>query len=154
MSGGREPQRFQIETPAGPVQLLNVHLSTIREGLEGLRDEGWRGLPRFAANRDEAARQSRMARERTRHDRVPLVVLGDFNLPIESAIYRDNWGDLHNAFSDCGRGFGYSKFTDWFGIRIDHVLMSPHWRCADARVLSSPYGGDHAPLVVDLVLLN
>ena len=88
----------------------------------------------------------------TEPDRI--VVAGDFNLPVESAIYRANWGDLRNAFSNCGRGFGHTKFTSLFGIRIDHVLTSDPWRCADARVLPSPYGGDHAPLVVDLVIRN
>src|SRR5262245_24820101 len=32
-SNGREPYRFAIETPLGRLQLLNVHLETIREGL-------------------------------------------------------------------------------------------------------------------------
>jgi vancomycin resistance protein VanJ len=153
-SGGRVPQRFEIEAPDGRFQLLNVHLTTIRGGLEGLQDEHWAGLSRFAGNREQASVQSRLARGRARDAKEPLLVVGDFNLPVESAIYRENWGDLHNAFSDCGRGFGHSKFTRWFGIRIDHVLMSGQWRCGSARVLSSPYGGDHAPLVVDLVLLK
>jgi endonuclease/exonuclease/phosphatase (EEP) superfamily protein YafD len=110
-------------------------------------------LPQFAANREESRRESRSARAKIgRSPSAPFVVAGDFNLPVESAIYRADWGDLGNAFSMCGRGFGHTKFTGLFGIRIDHVLMSAQLRCVDARVLSSPYGGDHAPLVVDLVI--
>jgi vancomycin resistance protein VanJ len=150
-SGGHEPNRFEIATPTGHIQLLNVHLETIRSGLEALRVEGWSGLVHFADSREGVALESRAARERTRRSAEPLVVTGDFNLPIESAIYRNNWGDLQNAFSACGRGFGHTKFTSLFGIRIDHVLVSEQWRCMDARVLPSPYGGDHDPLVVDLV---
>jgi vancomycin resistance protein VanJ len=153
-SGGHDPDRFEIETPLGRLQLLNVHLGTIRGGLEALGAQQWRALPQFAYNREESALESRAARERTRGGTAPIVVAGDFNLPVESAIYRANWGDLRNAFSSCGRGFGHTKFTSLFGIRIDHVLTSDQWRCADARVLSSPYGGDHAPLVVDLVIRN
>jgi endonuclease/exonuclease/phosphatase (EEP) superfamily protein YafD len=133
---------------------LNVHLQTIRGGLEALGVQQWRALPQFAHNREEAASESRAARERTKGGTEPMIVAGDFNLPVESAIYRANWGDLRNAFSSCGRGLGHTKFTSLFGIRIDHVLTSNQWRCADARVLANSYGGDHAPLVVDLVIPN
>jgi vancomycin resistance protein VanJ len=150
--GGHEPDRFEIEAPMGRFQLLNVHLGTIRGGLEALNDRGWRALPELAFNREESSIESRAARGRTARGSEPIVVAGDFNLPVESAIYRASWGDLQNTFSSCGRGFGHTKFTSLFGIRIDHVLTSDRWRCADARVLVSPYGGDHAPLVVDLVL--
>jgi vancomycin resistance protein VanJ len=150
--GGNEPDRFEIESPIGRFQFLNVHLGTIRGGLEALRAGRARALPQFADNREQSALESRAARERTRRGTEPIVVAGDFNLPVESAIYRVNWGDFRNAFSSCGRGFGHTKFTSWFGIRIDHVLTSDEWRCTDARVLDSPYGGDHQPLVVDLVI--
>jgi hypothetical protein len=150
-NGGHGPNRFAIDTPTGRIQLLNVHLETIRSGLEALSADGWRGLVNFSRNRESAALESWTARERTRHDAEPLVVAGDFNLPVESAIYRTHWGDLRNGFSSCGLGFGYTKFTKVFGIRIDHVLISDQWRCVDARVLSSPYGGDHAPLIVELI---
>lgn len=147
-----EPMRFTIEGPSGRFQLLNVHLETIRGGLGALRAEGWQGLPQFAVNRDESRLESQAARERSKRSTEPLIVAGDFNLTVESAIYRASWGDLTNAFSRCGRGFGHTKFTGLFGIRIDHVLVSEHWACTDARVLSTRFGGDHAPLVVDLRL--
>lgn len=148
-----QPDRYEIDTPIGRFQLLNVHLSTIRDGIEALRDNGWGALPRFADNRAKSARQSRAARRRIEQGVVPTVIAGDFNLPIESAIYRTDWRDLQNVFSHCGRGFGHTKLTRAFGIRIDHVLTTDHWQCVDARVLTSPYGGDHAPLIVDLLLL-
>jgi hypothetical protein len=150
--GGGEPIRFEIDAPTGSFQLLNLHLETIRGGLEVLRSGGWNALSQFASSRGDAMRQSRAARDKTRRGVESLLVAGDFNLPVESAIYREDWGDLTNAFSRCGRGFGHTKSTRLFGIRIDHVLMSNHWTCTNARVMSSPYGGDHAPLIVDLRL--
>jgi len=143
---------FEIDTPIGRFQLLNIHFPTVRSGLEALRAGGFRALPQFLNNRNEAEIQSGRARDRIRGGMLPIVVAGDFNLPVESAIYRTHWGGLRNAFSDCGRGFGHTKFTSLFGIRIDHVLTSYQWACADARVVRSPYGGDHAPLIVDLVM--
>ena len=147
-----EPLRFTIEGPTGRLQLLNVHLDTIRGGVNALAARGWRGLPEFAFNRDESKLESQAARDRVNLSTEPLIVAGDFNLPVESAIYRASWGDLTNVFSRCGRGLGHTKFTQLFGIRIDHVLTSDHWTCTEARVLSTSFGGDHAPLVVDVRL--
>lgn len=147
-----EPVRFEISTAFGRFQLMNVHPETVRGGLEAIRHDGWAGLSVLAHNRVEARRQSEAARGRLHSVTTPFLVAGDFNLPVESEIYKANWGELRNVFSSCGRGFGYTKYTSVYGIRIDHVLASGQWECTDARVLASPYGGDHLPLVVDLRL--
>jgi len=145
---GFEPMRFEIQTPTGTFQLLNVHLETIRDAITGLGGSEW--STHFTANRTEARRQSMRARARLSGVKVPVIVAGDFNLPEESVIYGTVWGDLLNAFGACGRGFGYTKFTLAFGVRIDHVLAPADWHCARAYVLASPYGGDHAPLIAEL----
>jgi len=144
---GRQPIKFRVDSPGGSFQLLNVHLPTIRAGLEGFAPQT---AGSFESNRIDAREQSASARSRVSDPRVPLIVAGDFNLPVESAIYRASWGDLVNVFSSCGRGFGHTKFTDAFGIRIDHILVSASWECTDADVLSPAEDGDHAPLVVAL----
>jgi endonuclease/exonuclease/phosphatase family metal-dependent hydrolase len=147
---GRQPLRFLINSPAGSFQLLNVHLPTIRDGLEW--PSGLRMSSKFHANRNDAAKHSMSARARVRDLTDPLLVAGDFNLPVESAVYRASWGDLVNVFSACGRGLGGTRFTGLFGLRIDHIVASPQWACTDARVLASPYGGDHAPVIAALRL--
>src|SRR4029079_7248164 len=119
-----------IDTPLGRLNLLNVQLETIRDGLESILVDKFRGIPAFNANRAEAGYEALLAREWSRRGVGDLIVAGDFNMPVESAIYREHWGDLRNAFSVCGQGFGHTKLTSWFGIRIDHVLMDGHWRCA------------------------
>lgn len=149
---GTAPLRFELDTPGFRFEVLNVHFSTIRTGVEALAAERVEGLKDFAFNRSKAAEDSRAARARISRSSAPLIVAGDFNLPVESRIYREYWGEFENAFSSCGRGFGHTKFTWLFGIRIDHVLMSPHWSCTDARVLPIVFGGDHAALIVDLSL--
>lgn len=145
---GFEPMRFEIQAPTGTFQLLNVHLETIRGAITGPGQRDW--SRHFTANRTEARRQSMRARARVRGVNLPVIVVGDFNLPEESVIYRTVWGDLLNAFGSCGRGFGYTKFTLAFAVRIDHVLAPADWHCASAYVLASPYGGDHAPLIAEL----
>jgi endonuclease/exonuclease/phosphatase (EEP) superfamily protein YafD len=50
-----------------------------------------------------------------------------------------------------GWGYGYSKFTRWHGLRIDHVLADDNWRVANSYV-ADDHGGDHRPVVANLVL--
>ena len=71
--GGHEPDRFEIDAPIGRFQLLNVHLGTIRGGLEALRDGSWHALPLFDGNREEASarisRRSSASHARNRANR-------------------------------------------------------------------------------------
>jgi len=149
--GGRVPLRLDVDSPAGRFQLLIVHFETVRGGLNALRDFGPNGIESFDRNRLDARTESAAARARL-HSSRPFIIAGDFNLPVESAIYKQYWGDLRNLFSRCGRGFGQTKFTPLYGIRIDHVVASNEWECTDAQVLSSPYDGDHRAVVVDVQL--
>jgi endonuclease/exonuclease/phosphatase (EEP) superfamily protein YafD len=75
-------------------------------------------------------------------------VAGDFNMPIESAIYRRDWADFHNAFSEAGFGWGWTKWTRLFGVRIDHVLSRDGLVCTRAWI-GGKTGSDHRPLVAD-----
>lgn len=95
--------------------------------------------------------ESSLAREWAQRSKLPQLVMGDFNIPDDSVIFRHFWGDYGDANLQCGGGYGYTKFTDWFGIRIDHVLFDSRWECIDAQVGES-LGGDHQPLIVDLRL--
>ena len=84
-----------------------------------------------------------------------MILAGDFNMPVDSTIYRDVWNRYANAFSTSGFGFGHTKHTDvrgWrFGIRIDHILTGPGWWPKRCRV-GPDIGSDHLPLLVDLVV--
>lgn len=138
--------RYTVRTPAREVQLLNLHLETVREGLQALRHEGWRGVQVMNDNLAQRDLESNMALAWARQAGDPLIVAGDFNMPVESAIYRRYWSGFANAFSRTGWGFGYTKATRWHGIRIDHVLGGPGWQPLAAR-LADNLGNDHRPLV-------
>jgi vancomycin resistance protein VanJ len=83
-----------------------------------------------------------------------VVVAGDFNMPTDSAIYRECWSNLSNAFSKSGFGFGYTEWPTvggWrFGIRIDHILTGPRWRPQRCWV-GPDVGSDHLPLLADVL---
>lgn len=93
--------------------------------------------------------ESMLARQFVREAGDPVIVTGDFNMPVESALYRRDWADLDNAFHAAGWGTGATKHTRWHGIRIDHVLAGPGWRAVRA-VVGPDLGGDHHPMVADL----
>jgi endonuclease/exonuclease/phosphatase (EEP) superfamily protein YafD len=139
--------RYTLDTPGGPVQLVNLHLETPRKGLEGvLRGSG----DRVESNAISREIESRVTSRWAAQGQLPLLVAGDFNLPVESRIYRESWGGFTNAFSRAGRGFGFTRFNGWIRVRIDHVLAGPGWR-VDRAFVGPDVGSDHRPVVVDLV---
>jgi vancomycin resistance protein VanJ len=102
-------------------------------------------------NTDIRGIEAGLAREWVAPGTGPLVVLGDFNTPIESVFFRDQWGDLTDAFSVAGVGFGITKYNGWIGARIDHVLTSDDWH-VDRAVVDAQQLSDHRALIVDLTL--
>jgi len=140
--------RFLLDGPRGPIRAANLHLETPRKGFEGLMSGDRR---RMENNTEIRGIEAKLAREWVTAGAGPLLVLGDFNTPVESAFFRDEWGDLTDAFSVAGTGLGVTKHNGWIGARIDHVLASDEWHVdhafVDDRKLS-----DHSALIVDLTL--
>lgn len=146
---------YRIEAPVGVFYVMNVHLATVREGISGFRHFFFGGRETMRESTELRAWESSIAREWSRRAKGPLLVAGDFNMPEESSIYKESWGDLGNAFDACGSGFGYSKETVVkhveFGTRIDHVLFDDHWTCHEAH-LGPEIGSDHRGMVAALTL--
>jgi endonuclease/exonuclease/phosphatase family metal-dependent hydrolase len=140
--------RFVLDGPRGPIRLGNLHLETPRKGLEGLLE---RDLRRLRMNTEIRDVESHLARQWVEQGAGPLLVLGDFNTPVESRILRRHWSHLTNAFSVAGTGFGLTKHNGWIRVRIDHVLASDEWHVDRAQLGSETYS-DHRPLIVDLRL--
>ncbi|HET9984121.1 MAG TPA: endonuclease/exonuclease/phosphatase family protein [Longimicrobiales bacterium] len=138
--------RYALRLPGGTVHLTNLHLETPRKGFEAVMRGSLRGL---SGNTELRGIESRLARRWAERDGGPVLVAGDFNTPVESRIYRAAWGDLANAFSAAGRGFGYTRHNGWIHVRIDHVLAGRGWRVLRA-VVGDDVGSDHRPLVVDV----
>ena len=138
---------YSIQHPAGGFGLANVHLETPGKGLEPLRYGGETSrLVRNVMLRDVGSR--RAGRWIIGQHFEPLIA-GDFNLTVESAIYRSYWDGCPNAFSRAGRGFGWTRVLKRFAARIDHVITCGTWTATWAEV-GPDLGSDHRPLVVDL----
>jgi len=143
--------RYRTAAEGLSLTLLNVHLETPREGFEAF-GRGWSAGMAAVARVDRLRRlESRLARDLLGSSPDEgVAVAGDFNMPVESAIYRDSWSDLANAFSEAGLGLGHTKATRWFGTRIDHVLANRLLTPVRSWVGPS-VGGDHRPVVADFV---
>jgi vancomycin resistance protein VanJ len=143
--------RFRVETTDGEIVLVNLHLPTPRPGIETAIGTKLQDLSELRRIIEIRAAASRAARTWIGESSSNMILAGDFNMPVESRIYRDNWSGFSNAFSRMGLGWGTTKQTRWFGIRIDHILFMPAWRCRKAWV-GPTMGSDHRPLVADLVM--
>ena len=147
LGGSSDAVRYTIAAPGRSFAFTNVHLETPRKGINmAVEQENEQVLE---DNTSLRKLESRLAREWADKARGPLLVAGDFNMPVESAIYRASWGDLTNAFSAAGNGFGLTKHNGWIRVRIDHVLAGDGWRVVGAR-LGRELVSDHVPVIVDL----
>lgn len=138
---------------AGPLRIGSVHLATPRHALDTFRDLSELPSRGPLVERNQALRdaESAAARDWLGGPTDVTMIVGDFNLPVESTIYRRHWGDFVNGFSRAGIGAGYTKYTRLFGVRIDHVLLGAQTDARRVRV-GPGLGSDHRPLIADLVV--
>jgi len=138
---------YRLRAGSRTINLGVLHLETPRKGLEQLRY----GAKISAMERNVLVREvgSRRLSRWFREQSDSLLIAGDFNMPVESTIYRSYWRQCDNAFSRVGHGFGWTRVLPHFSIRIDHVLSCGGWRALRA-VVGPDLGSDHRPLIVDL----
>ncbi len=143
-----------IETPGGKVHVQCLHLYTLRNGLDAVISQKWKGAPeleRVTAIRNE---ESKISADFARTSDAPAIVVGDFNMTCDSTIFDRDWKDWHDAFSLRGFGLGHTFSSRKIGLRIDHVLVSStSWHVRSCRV-GPDLHGQHRPLVAELVLLG
>ncbi|NWH05049.1 endonuclease/exonuclease/phosphatase family protein [Desulfobacter latus] len=80
------------------------------------------------------------------------ILAGDFNLTIDSTIYRTYWRNYDNSFLKKGIGFGHTKKTKInifkYTSKIDHILSTSDFR--PVRTWIGPdFGSDHLPLIAE-----
>ena len=146
-------------TPYGDILVYAVHLPTARYGLENMLDRkiglNFKKLGYLVAETQKRSHVSQNARMAIETNKLPLVIAGDFNMPAESAIYRQHWGEFRNAFSASGWGYG---FTFWgfhkgipLPIRVDHIITGFGITPLDCKI-GPDIGSDHRPIFAKLEL--
>jgi vancomycin resistance protein VanJ len=141
--------RYDLETPAGLVTLFNIHLASPRDGLEEAARAAWQSAAQLQAGSELRWLQSENLARQAAGVSSPLLLVGDFNTPPESAIFRRIWSSYADAFSAAGWGWGYTYLGHTARVRVDHILVSPGWRC-DRCWVGPDVGSKHRPVLADL----
>lgn len=137
---------YTLDLGGRPIRVTNVHLETPRAGFELVRSGRLRaGIPKVSEK--SILRGIELKRAATWAEDIagPQIVLGDFNTPPESRLYRREWSHWRNAFSVAGRGLGGTRLNGWIRARIDHILVNGDWRVLEAWV-GEDVGSDHLPV--------
>ncbi|MEO7363360.1 MAG: endonuclease/exonuclease/phosphatase family protein, partial [Gemmatimonadaceae bacterium] len=81
---------------------------------------------------------------------APVLIGGDFNLPVESTIFRTYWSKFIDAFEARGNGLGWTKTEGrWLRIRIDHLLTTDAGPKPIRVVVGDGFLSDHKPVIAD-----
>lgn len=147
-------------TPYGEITFCTVHLPSPRYGLQHILD---RHTGISLARADLLVRETLHRAETARKVRgaIPsgadVIILGDFNMPQESAMYRPIWGGYANAFDEVGSGYGHTERARIggipIGVRIDHVLTGAGVVPQLCEV-GPDIGSDHLPVIADLAIVG
>jgi endonuclease/exonuclease/phosphatase family metal-dependent hydrolase len=140
---------YRLITPIGPVSLINVHLSSPHAALDALRAFDPTVPQQLDYNTRCRMSESATIQSFANNLGEPVVILGDFNTPRESAVYKQYWNTFTNAFTSDGFGFGSTHVSAKSSVRIDHILLTPGWAARDC-FLGQAAGSPHKPLVADL----
>lgn len=133
---------FEIEhSGAGKLRLVAVDLSASDDPTDGF---GLRAL--ISGERRDQLRKTVESRQALniaarkfvdeQRDSSPMIVMGDFESPVDATQFEKSWAGWTNAFDERGRGYGFTapNRTPWYWpegtpwLRVDHVLLSPEWK--------------------------
>jgi vancomycin resistance protein VanJ len=154
--------RCVVGAPSGDLGFCCIHLLSPRSGLEQVLDQGTILAPVRSRTLREVIEWRRWESEELKQwiddFQRPTIIAGDFNMPVDSAIYRDMWSSFANAFDAAGLGFGYTKLTSkrgWsYGARIDQILYNAgSFSCCNCWV-GPDVGSDHFPLFADILTVR
>ena len=160
--------RCRMRVGAAQVAVYNVHLKTPRWSLNefrAARKRPWRLLQAVQYLHENVAQRLLQASTLQGHlsrERGAVILAGDLNAPESSRVLitlKD--AGLRDAFSERGRGYGYTyghlllKYRlPWFRVswmRIDHIMVNAGFETRSCRT-GSGEASDHRPVIADLVL--
>lgn len=140
---------YELQAPGGKVYVVNLHLMSPHQVLEGVLDRHPEARVELEANSGVRLAEAGVVSGYARGVRGAVLLMGDFNMPEDSAGYRENWSGFMDAYTAGGLGFGYTYHTRHMRTRIDHVLGVAGWRCRRAWV-GPDVGSPHRPVIADL----
>jgi endonuclease/exonuclease/phosphatase family metal-dependent hydrolase len=148
--------RYELDTPLGPVAVVNLHPISPRAALSALWTGRGAAPPResgadeWLAGGNVQTRQFELeaAVALAREERMPVVLAGDTNLPNLSPLLRvfDGYQD---GFESAGWGFGYTFPSRVAWLRVDRMLASRALTFVDFEV-GCGRASDHRCIIAEL----
>ncbi|MDX2285165.1 MAG: endonuclease/exonuclease/phosphatase family protein [Bacteroidia bacterium] len=141
-----------VETPAGPVGVGNLHLSSFHIARHLRELPEWKDrIFRLHSFGVEVLRRQQEKVEQvmsyTRSYPYPLILTGDFNAVPHSRITRQFSAEFRDSFREAGRGLGWSfPVLQVLGIRIDYQWMNQQVTAVQHRIVRSRVS-DHYPIL-------
>jgi len=138
----------RIEVAGRTLRFLNVHIMT-GDPKGVLRGKKRSRTDYLVVTAQARHHQSLALRKILEKERLPTILVGDFNSPPNSGFYASLADLLEDSFAEAGWGFGYSFKSDLPIWRIDYIWHSRDLRVSQCRVQNSPLS-DHKPLSATL----
>ena len=79
----------------------------------------------------------------------PLIVMGDFNTPSDSAFFAPMRSRLKDVFETAGRGYAKTWPMPLPVLDLDHIWVSHHFRVVNGEHRTT-FLSDHRPVIADL----
>lgn len=130
--------RYTVATPHGELTICNVHQISPQHEMRDLRPwsivtgSGVSELNQATVMRDVEALKAREFTRTSKPSSTPTVIAGDFNMPNDSSLFRQHWGDLTDAYAVSAVGYGYTSpcfankefLSNCPWAQVDHILAT------------------------------
>lgn len=140
---------FSILTSAGTVPMIDTHTESPHDAISAVVHLQHLGPAMLRSNSMIRRSQAILLSQAARESGGDVIIMGDFNMPMDANIYQEDFTDLTDAFSAAGQGFGWTYFWRGTAVRIDHILVGRGWNVAACWVAES-VGSPHRPLIAVL----
>jgi vancomycin resistance protein VanJ len=141
--------RYRITTPGGDIPLAAIHLASPHPEFSAALRMNADSQALIAQNTARRTSQAAAVREWARGIGPRAIIVGDFNTPSDSPIFRSLQDELTDAFLTAGTGFGVTYYHRAAFARIDHVMFGNAWSCSRC-IVGPALGSPHRPLVAEL----
>lgn len=153
--------RYVVASPLGKVAVYVMHPISPRESFYKMRGEGLRReiasgrlfhgthAPEVEDNCGLRRLQAEAVSQAAARETLPVVIVGDTNLPVRSQIYAQHLSKFVDGFVAASWGFGYTYPRKLPWMRLDRILSNDRLRFTNFEVGSSK-ASDHLCVVADL----
>jgi endonuclease/exonuclease/phosphatase family metal-dependent hydrolase len=150
-----QSMRHVVKLPGQDIAIYNLHLPSPRFALTGSSMGG-------TVSEDHWQEQRKLVQEalqRMESDPLPVIALGDWNVPARGPLYRQMTRRLLDVHAEVAAGYGFTAPGDMRGwwslwqswLRLDYVLVSRDWQ--PLRCKTEPFSqAQHSAVFAELRL--